>query len=79
MGRCVLVLASVRGLVRGMVSAGAYWRLLVRVPVSGLACGTLSVDGSVYDDFPYGRWSSPEIPGDCGRLWDITANLQFDG
>ena len=76
MGRCVLVLASVRGLVRGMVPAGAYWRLLVRVLVSGLACGTLSVDGSVCDDFPCGVL---EIVGNLGGLWEITANRPFDG
>ena len=67
-GRCVLVLASVRGLVRGMVPAGAYWRLLVRVLVSGVMCGTVSVDRFVWDNLPCGRWSSPEILGDCGRL-----------
>ena len=66
-GRCVLVLAGVRGLVRGMVPAGAYWRLLVRVQVSGLACGTLSVDGSVCDDFPVGV-------GDCRKSWGIVGD-----
>lgn len=65
------MLASVRGLVRGMVPVGAYWHLLVRVMVSGLVCGTLAVDGSVCDDFPCGRWSSPEVLGDCGGLQQI--------
>ncbi|KFJ02540.1 hypothetical protein THER5_2009 [Bifidobacterium thermacidophilum subsp. thermacidophilum] len=64
----MLVLAGVRGLVRGMVPAGAYWHLLIRVLVSGVMCGTLSVDRFVLDDLPCGRWSSPAILGDCGRL-----------
>ena len=71
MGRCVLVLASVRGLVRGMVPAGAYWRLLVRVLVSGVMCGTVSLTGLFVMISHVGCWRLSEILGDCGRLQQI--------
>ena len=70
-GRCVLVLAGVRGLVRGMVPAGAYWHLLVRVLVSGVMSGLYPLTGLFVMISHAGvgaRRKSREIVGDYSKL-----------
>lgn len=85
-GDCWCLLACVGWflLVRGMVLACAYWRLLVQVLISGLVCGTLSVDGSVCDDSHAGvgvRRKSREIVGDYSKLavWRVKSRAAVGG